>query len=311
MVEARVGHIHRRLLLAQEAGRIGTYEIDLATGLASGSPRFLAIFGFPPDFGEVSTAQWMERVHPDDRATATDHMRRLLRSAEAGNTGEYRVLVNGCVRWVYSCDQVDRNSDGRAIRAFGAIQDVTERKDAEAWVWHAAHHDALTGLPNRLNLNEAIRLHLENARSQARPAGLLLFDLDKLKQANDRHGHAAGDALLVTVANAIASAATAAGGTAARIGGDEFAIIAPLNDRGTLPMIARKVAVDLNQPLRFGEVILSPAVSAGGACYPDQGSDKEGLMRNADMALCVAKQSGRGRCLIYSDVVRKKFEDGA
>lgn len=311
-VDAGVAAVERRLLLAQEAGQIGTYEIDLSTGVARGTPRFLEIFGLPGDRTGVSTQEWLACVHPLDREKAIEHQRNLLRSADQGNTGEYRVLVRGETRWVQSCDRVDRDPSGRAIHAFGAIQDITDRKEREALIWNAAHHDFLTGLANRglfqTRLDEAFASHASGSRG----VGLLMFDLDHLKSANDVHGHAAGDILLRRVAGSLHSVASEVGGLAARIGGDEFALLVRTDQPQELASLAGHVIANLQRTSAEAAGGLDAGVSAGGSHVDDDHAENgDRLVRNADIALCMAKQRGRGRYVHFRPDLRRAFQRAA
>ncbi len=300
LVAHGVSAAERQLRIAQEAGGIGTYEIDLRNGIATVTPRFLEIFGLPDDEFKVTTERWMSVIHPDDRERAAEHARRLLRSADEKNIGEYRVLGANGSRWVHSCDRVERDAAGQAVRAYGAVQDVTARKRAEADVWHAAHHDPLTGLPTRVLFHERLEGMIAQARRDQTMVGLVLLDLDRLKQANDNHGHGVGDALLSHAAAAFDSSARMHGGMAARLGGDEFAIVAKIRATGELADIAASALLRLAGTLRLGNVVLTPGATAGGGCFPDHADSGRRLIQAADSALCVTKRGARGSYALYS-----------
>jgi diguanylate cyclase len=157
-----------------------------------------------------------------------------------------------------------------------------------------ANHDQLTGLANRAGLERAITgwQHREDRRG---PLAFFYLDLDGFKAVNDRHGHAAGDALLRMVAARLQALAPA-GGTAARIGGDEFVLLIPEADRGgTLGRAERVIAAIANRPYDLDNgVSVTIGTSIGIARMPDHGHDLARLMSAADTALYEAK--GRGRC---------------
>ncbi|WP_454885633.1 diguanylate cyclase domain-containing protein [Sphingomonas oryzagri] len=157
-----------------------------------------------------------------------------------------------------------------------------------------AHHDQLTGIANRAGLERAIAAwqHREDRRG---PLAFFYLDLDGFKAVNDRHGHAAGDALLRMV-SARLQALAPAGGTAARIGGDEFVLLVPEADRGgTLGRAERVIAAIANRPYDLdNSVSVMIGTSIGIARMPDHGHDLARLMSAADSALYEAK--GRGRC---------------
>jgi len=173
----------------------------------------------------------------------------------------------------------------------GAAIDVTEQRRAEARITHMAHHDALTGLPNRAlfttRLAEAIA---EQARTGA-GAALLCLDLDKFKLVNDSLGHPAGDALLRTVADRI-TACLRGEDLVARLGGDEFAVLLRNPDAATVSAVAGRIIEALSRPVRLGDRECQVGVSVGIARLPEHGTDSDTLLRHADLALYRAKADG-------------------
>jgi diguanylate cyclase (GGDEF)-like protein/PAS domain S-box-containing protein len=151
-----------------------------------------------------------------------------------------------------------------------------------------AQTDALTGLGNRLLLSRQIQADLENAR----PFALLLLDLSRFKQLNDRHGHAAGDEALRVVAQRLQ---TLVRGTdvAARLGGDEFVLLLDgLADPERLHEIAQGIADSLARPMRLGEVVTTVGANIGGVFFPAHGGTEAELLAAADRAMYAAKQAG-------------------
>ena len=173
----------------------------------------------------------------------------------------------------------------------GAAIDVTEQRRAEARITHMAHHDALTGLPNRalfgLRLADAIA---EQARTGA-GAALLCLDLDKFKFVNDTLGHPAGDALLRVVAERI-TACLRREDLVARLGGDEFAVLLHNAESATVAAVTGRIIEALSRPVRLGDRECQIGVSVGIARLPEHGTDSDTLLRNADLALYRAKADG-------------------
>jgi diguanylate cyclase (GGDEF)-like protein len=158
---------------------------------------------------------------------------------------------------------------------------------------HRAFHDGLTGLANRALLRD----HLSQAISRARrgaPLAVLLIDLDGFKQVNDVHGHAAGDYLLVTIAQRL-HAGVRGGDTAARIGGDEFAVVLDgMDAEQDATSVAERLLASITAPVRMGEVELHPGASVGVTTWQGQ-SDVDTLLQEADAAMYAAKTSGKGQ----------------
>ncbi|HEU0059921.1 MAG TPA: EAL domain-containing protein [Hyphomicrobiaceae bacterium] len=172
-------------------------------------------------------------------------------------------------------------------------QDITELRRSEATITYMAHHDALTGLPNRTLFGK----RLEEALRQARPGAMVaqhLLDLDHFKNVNDTLGHAAGDKLLTMVTQRLRGLLRA-GDTLARMGGDEFAILqVDVNEPGDAAALARRVIDRLSEGYRIDEHQLVVGTSIGIAIACDDGMNCDLLMRNADLALYKAKGDGRG-----------------
>jgi len=155
-------------------------------------------------------------------------------------------------------------------------------------VTRLARTDGLTGLSNRRHFDEHLRDLITAAEHEARPIGLVIFDLDHFKRVNDEYGHPAGDKLLQDFAVALRSA-TRAGDVVARIGGEEFALVLPGMDRESARMVARRV----QEAARAGNLLTT--ASAGVASFPWDGTGYTELHRAADRALYAAKHAGRNR----------------
>jgi diguanylate cyclase (GGDEF)-like protein/PAS domain S-box-containing protein len=181
-------------------------------------------------------------------------------------------------------------------------RDLTERKRAEARIAYMAHYDALTDLPNRAHLLERFTEMIAHAqRTHTRMAGLFI-DLDHFKTVNDSLGHHAGDELLVTVAGRLRGLLRESD-LVARLGGDEFFIVLPdLESNAAAGMVAVKLVEAIGASMLIENTPVSVAPSIGIALYPDDGTDADTLMRNADTAMYRAKDAGRGTFVFYTKV---------
>src|SRR5687768_10853169 len=152
-----------------------------------------------------------------------------------------------------------------------------------------AHHDTLTGLPNRAMFADRAREAVAHARRHDKTAAVLFVDLDHFKEVNDRLGHDIGDALLKLIASRL-RACVRGDDFVARIGGDEFCVLLQdIADAREAAAVAQKLVYELGKPYRLGEVNVSSGVSVGIACVPQDGEDVPTLMRKADMAMYRAK----------------------
>ncbi len=174
-----------------------------------------------------------------------------------------------------------------------AIIDVTEKRQAEARIAHMAHHDALTGLPNRLLFHERLDEALLRVCRDGENLAVLYLDLDLFKNVNDGLGHPAGDKLLVAVADRLRTCLRLSD-MVARFGSDEFAVLqlglAGPNEAG---MLAERIVTLLNEPYDIEGHQVVIGVSVGIALAPADGETAEQLLGNADMALYQAKEDGR------------------
>lgn len=172
-------------------------------------------------------------------------------------------------------------------------EDITERHLAEASIVFMARHDALTSLPNRVMFRERIEQAIAMAGPGTRFA-VFYLDLDKFKEFNDTLGHPAGDEILVAVANRLKTCVREVD-TVARLGGDEFAIIQlAVCQPGDAEALASRILAVFGQPLDVGGHRVTVGVSIGVAVAPSDGASYESLVRNADIALYLAKTEGQG-----------------
>ena len=201
-----------RLRLALRAGRMVAWERNLTTGRSTRSENAPQILGLPAEW----QAEFLDLVHPDDRAP----MAEFLRSDEARAECEFRyVSPTGRTQWL--CSSVERVDADRIV---GITFDITERKLAQEKLWRTANLDALTGLPNRQLFRGRMEAALSEAERDGTCVSLLLIDLDHLRDLNDTLGHDVGDAVICEVADRLRDGLRPCD-TLARLTGDEFALI--------------------------------------------------------------------------------------
>ncbi|MDP3538401.1 MAG: EAL domain-containing protein [Azonexus sp.] len=192
-----------------------------------------------------------------------------------------------------------RNHSGEISQFVGIFSDITLIKQHQQRLEHLAHFDALTQLPNRMLL--ADRMH--TAMAQTERSGKILavgyLDLDGFKPVNDLYGHAAGDRLLIEVAQRLKSCVRA-GDTVSRLGGDEFVLLfSDLDNVNECDHAIARVISTLTQPFLINGETISISASIGVTLFPNDGSDSDTLLRHADQAMYAAKQSGRNRCHLF------------
>nr|WP_283250887.1 diguanylate cyclase [Rhabdothermincola salaria] len=193
----------------------------------------------------------------------------------------------------------------REAHPAGAIsifaRDITDLKNAERRLRQLATHDYLTGLPNRLLLYDRLELALNRYVRYGTPVALMFCDLDGFKPVNDRHGHAVGDAVLMEVADRIHSVVRDTD-TAARVGGDEFAVLVEgVDDMDQLTAVAQRLVSRVAEPVPVGPVTTEIGVSIGLAVASASCHEVDTLVALADSAMYRAKAAGRGRYVVVTD----------
>ena len=198
-------------------------------------------------------------------------------------------------------EEANRDLDQRVQTRTTELQaEVNERRSAEARLDHLAHHDPLTGLPNRLMFAEQLKKSISNTARGERRLAVLFIDLDRFKEVNDTLGHSFGDKLLVDVTHRLVTRLRA-GDSLARIGGDEFiCILEDIKDAAEAGYTADKLIELLIEPFQILEHEIYIDASIGICIYPADGEDVDTLVRNADTAMYQAKEHGRGRSHFYA-----------
>ncbi|HTD95612.1 MAG TPA: EAL domain-containing protein [Edaphobacter sp.] len=192
-----------------------------------------------------------------------------------------------------------RDSD-EAITGYLAISyDLTERKRADEYIHHVAHHDPLTGLPTRTLLRDRLEVAIERARRSQDTLAVVMIDLDNFKRINDSLGHQAGDTLLCEISKRLRSCVRKSD-TVARMGGDEFVVLlTDLRSANDAQEICHKLLSTVAQPIRIGRHDIIVTTSIGISLFPDC-QDVDTLFKNADLAMYRVKAHGRNSSAVYT-----------
>ena len=193
-----------------------------------------------------------------------------------------------------------RDKTRKITHFVGVFADISSLKQAQARLDHQAHHDPLTGLPNRMLFETRLRTALEDARADDRQGAVLFIDLDRFKHINDSLGHPVGDQLLSSIATRLKEQLRDID-TVARLGGDEFIILLPgLHQASDAELVAQKLLNCFNRPFTVEDNDLFISASIGISLYPDDGLDVATLVKNADAAMYHSKAKGRNRVELYT-----------
>ena len=265
------------------------------------SPACEAITGYRPE-ELVGTSSFRIIAREDEEAVRA--YARLLLERDDPATATYRVRSkDGELRWLETTARAVRDDEG--VREIVSVtRDISDRKQAEMELSHAALHDTLTGLPNRALFLDRLGLALRRTERRSGSVAVLFCDLDRFKIVNDSLGHDAGDRMLVDVAKRIVTALRPAD-TVARFGGDEFTILCEdIAGEIEAATIAQRIVDVFRDPflLEDGEVFL--ATSVGIAIARGTDDRAEDLIRDADAAMYRAKERGKGRYEIFDEAMR-------
>jgi diguanylate cyclase (GGDEF)-like protein/PAS domain S-box-containing protein len=262
----------------------------------------LEMFGYSREEIMEVKAQEMY-VNPDDRNRFQQQIE------QKGFVRDYEVRLrkkNGTEMDCLITAIVRRDASGSILEYQGILRDITERKQQEQQLVHAATHDLLTGLPNRMFFNQLLNKGLALAHRSQKKLVVMLFDLDRFKEVNDTLGHSLGDQLLKNVGNRL-RVLLRESDIVARIGGDEFLLllqeITMMEDSAK---IAQKVLEAVREPIVFDNYELHITTSIGIAVYPDDGGDAETIVKNADIAMYQAKEKGRDNYQYFNLIMNSK-----
>ena len=198
---------------------------------------------------------------------------------------------------------VVRDNAGQVRNYIGSFIDITERKASEDKIRYLAHHDALTGLPNRFSLHEKLEQALGFAKLNGGRLALMLIDLDRFKTINDTLGHHVGDQLLIQVASRLGYSVRESD-IVARLGGDEFVVVLPdLTSYADAAHVADKIVRTISEPYLISGQEQRTSPSIGICLYPDDATDIGDLLKNADMAMYEAKAKGRGNYQFFTEAM--------
>jgi len=272
-------------------------EIDISSRrFTYVSHQVEALLGYAAEEWTASPTFWIDHVHPDDARRCLQVFREAINDGRDFDLEFRMVAADGRVLWFHCRLNLVLGSSGTSEMLRGVVVDVTERRRAEEALRHQALHDALTGLPNRVLLQDRLRHSVSTAHRTNEPLALLLMDLDQFKEINDTLGHDHGDRLLRQIGSRLQRVLRDTD-TVARLGGDEFAVVVPSADRVGAEIVAGKLEAALEHPFQLEDMTVQARASVGIALYPEHATDAETLVQRADVAMYVAKRNGGGHAV--------------
>ena len=295
--EKQVREREELLLLTVSAASLGLWDWNLQTGFIVGDERWHAMRGVATPEGLRPPISWttgapvedIERIH-------AEVARHAAHPATPFDITWHQPQPDGRVRWVRNLGKIMAfDSSGMPLRMLGVSMDVTQQREQEEQLQRLAHFDALTALPNRVQLAVRLQETMQMARNGGWQLGVAYLDLDGFKPINDRLGHTAGDQLLVRVSARLQSVLRPMD-CVARLGGDEFVLLLPsLASHEACEKALEKIMSTICAPYVLDAERVSITTSIGYTLFPEDDSDADTLLRHADQAMYQAKQAGRNR----------------
>ncbi|HOJ12505.1 MAG TPA: EAL domain-containing protein [Clostridiales bacterium] len=260
------------------------------------SDRWYDILGYKKEDFNANIDAIKTLIEPKDyRNTERSFYQHLKGEKELFET-ELRLKDNsGEYRWFYVRGKALLGSTGMATRIAGSITDITEKKRNEEYISNLAYYDILTGLSNRIHLEEQITHAINKTNNKI---AVLFIDIDNFKYINDFFGHSFGDSLLIQVGRRLTTS-NRYKTLASRLGGDEFIVMAQIDSREDAQNCAEEILESIGMSFEIGDVIFNIYASIGISVYPNDGINFEELLKTADIAMYKAKQQGKNRYVFF------------
>jgi diguanylate cyclase (GGDEF)-like protein/PAS domain S-box-containing protein len=292
--------VAQKLRMHFEATPLAVVEWDRQQRITAWNPAAEGIFGFVAEDALGNTLATL-LASPAERENADAMCRELLEVNEGNKTTLVNVTRNGRTihcEW-YNTPLVD--ATGQVTGFISLVQDITERLNTERTIHYMAHHDALTGLPNRRLMQDRLNQAIMTARRKQRHVAVLFLDLDRFKVVNDTLGHDTGDFILKDVARRLLSCVREVD-TVSREGGDEFVVILPDLERPeNARVVADKILEELSRPIDIAGYEIHVTPSIGISHYPNDATDVHQLLKHADNAMYQAKDAGRNTIRFFTN----------
>lgn len=297
----------RQLSAAVEQSPVSVFITDVDGAIRYVNPAFCIDTGYTPEeiIGQ-NPRVLSDSAHSREEAR---NLRRIIDKGEIWRGTLRNKRKNGSIHWVESIIAPIRNT-ANIITQFVCIQqDITARKEAEEQVEYLAHHDTLTGLPNRLMGRERMEWLMAQTNRVGGKAALIFLDLDGFKRINDVLGHTAGDNVLQEIAMRLQRCIRRTD-TVARQGGDEFLVmLSGVNSPDSIITVAQNILKQIAHPMKIDGQELSVSGSLGIAIYPDDGTNWDALIKKADIAMYAAKEASKNTFRFFTEQMKLGSDD--
>ncbi len=302
---SEIGHFYQRSVVLEELrdseerfsstmelAAIGMAHVGSGGRFIYVNPQICEMLGYTEQ--ELLAMTVKDVSHPGD-VDVTDDMAAKLHAGlvKSFKTEKRYLRKDGTPVWVGLTVAVKRDRSGKPLYDVSVVEDISGRKGAEERIQYLATHDGLTGLPNRAMFGQLLTLAIETAKRYDRKLAVLFIDLDRFKVINDTLGHEAGDVLLREMAARLRECLRASD-VVARLGGDEFVVLLQeINEPTQAAAVARNILSVVMKPVVILGQECRVTASIGICMHPEEGQDDTSVMKNADMAMYLAKEEGK------------------
>jgi len=295
----------QRLSIAQKIAKLGNWDWAFDKDTVYCSDQMSTLCGHDPGEGRLSHAMFLQRVHPDEKEVVLATVKNALEEKKPYRL-EYRIkMADGSIRIILEQADVEYDGNGMAISMHGTVQDISARKQSEEKIRFLAYYDSLTGLPNRQLFTKYMGQAFFAAKRANSQVALLYIGVDRFKRINDTLGHGAGDELLKKIAVRLSDSIRSSDAFGklvvssepnlplSRLTGDEFSILLTgLSEEDSIARAASRILEILRKPIFVYGQEINVSCSIGISAFPGDSEDVETLLKNADVAMSYAKQSG-------------------
>ncbi len=291
-----------RYRLAVEGVNDGIWDWDGRDGKLFMSKQGRLIMGLDTDESPLTIEKWFGVIEREDSDRFVRGLNKYITEPQDKHFQiEYRIKTNnGDARWVRTRGMAIWDDCGIPVRVAGSITDITEQRLADEKIHRLAFYDSLTGLPNRTLLMDRFGIAAASAKRRGRSIAVFFLDLDNFKTINDTIGHAYGDRLLLKVGEQLRLKLRKCD-TLARLGGDEFIMLqSNVKDMDEVYRLAARMLDVFKKPWMLDDREFYVTASIGISVFPNDGSDLQELMKNADAAMYRAKEAGRNNFQIFT-----------
>jgi diguanylate cyclase (GGDEF)-like protein/PAS domain S-box-containing protein len=284
----------------------GYHSLDADGRIVQINDTELVWLGYARD--EILGTHLTELLTPEGRQLFAEAFPELKTRGWVRDLETQLVRKDGTLLPVLISASAIKDADGNFAMSRSTVYDISERKRTEQRIRYLAHHDALTGLPNRALFQDRVDQLIRHAHRRDELVAVMILDLDQFKHVNDSLGHHIGDQVLQAAATRLGRSLRD-GDTVARWGGDEFVIsVASLTHSDAAALVAHKVLESLQDPFLIEGHELHVGASVGISIYPTDGRDVPTLMRAADTAMYHAKQKGRGSVEYFTPALSRAVQ---